>query len=98
MKKDEDLGNVKVKGSLSFSKHDTLQFNILKEVSKGNTGIMALEFRIYFSLLRNVLYGIDPTEYCPAEDGSSNRVPKRNTWTWPRNTVMELGKPKLRGN
>lgn len=33
-----------------------------------------------------------------AEGARSNRIPRRNTQTWPKNTVMELGKPKLRGS
>ena len=57
MKKKEELGNVKVKDSLGCSNH-ILQFNIPKEVSKGNIGITTLEFRKYFSLFRNVLCGI----------------------------------------
>lgn len=58
MIQDEEVGNVKDEGSLGCSKHDILQFNILKEVSKGNAGITTLDFRIYFSLFRNVLCGI----------------------------------------
>lgn len=58
MIKDEELGNVKVKGSLGCSKHDILQFSVLKEVSNGKRGITSLEFRKYFRLFRNVLYGI----------------------------------------
>lgn len=55
MKKDEEPNHVKVKGSVGCSKHDILQFNILKEVSEGNTGITTLDFRMYSSLFRNVL-------------------------------------------
>lgn len=149
MKKDEEVGNVKDKGSLGCRKHDILQFNILKEVSKGNAGITTLDFRIYFSLFRNVLCGIpqktalqgrvaqdrwsvlvDPLfnaqeqEFLTVvkqarqkasmnrellselkrekgsmkyeEGGSSTRVPRRNTQTWPKNAGMESGKTNLR--
>lgn len=36
MKKDEELGNVKVKGCLGCNKRDIQQFNCLEEVNKGN--------------------------------------------------------------
>ena len=57
-KKEELVGDVKVKGSLGCSNHKMVEFKILREVSKTNSRITALNFRREtFGLFRDLLVG-----------------------------------------
>lgn len=56
--KEELIGNMKVKGSLGFSNCEIVKFKILREVSKINSRMTALDFRrADLGLLREAFMG-----------------------------------------